>query len=115
MTYIASIDGTYKSKVYVNLILFKIVRGWRTDRFKWSYPLSGPDAHLSYSPVAGVPLSVAVDIGAVGASFHLKVLSADFPVTSVSFSDAAHGEIHWAPWKGVTIDATVSITQVDGA
>jgi hypothetical protein len=115
MTYLASIDGTYKSKVYVNLILFKIVRGWRTDRFTWSAALPGPDAHLSYSPIAGVPVSIALDLGPMGADVHLKVLSADFPVISVSLAGAGNTQVHWSPLKGVTIDAAVSIAQVDGA
>ena len=111
MPYTATIEGTYRTRVYINLILFKIARGWRTDRFSWSHQLPALDAHLSFVPLQTVPIAVAVYLTPTGAELHLKVLSADFPVATVFLGSGLTKAFHWEPLKGVILDATVSVSE----
>lgn len=107
MTYQAKIEGTYKSRLYINLIFFKIARGWRTDKFSWSQQVAVPEIHLDFVPVKNVPIAIALDVTSGGVDFGIKVLSQNFPIERVSFSGASKA-FHWEPWKGVIIDGTAS-------
>lgn len=111
MQYQARIEGTYKTKVYIDLIIFKIVRGWRTDRFAWSQTVDAPEIHLAWAPVRNVPIAVSLDVTAAGADFGIQVLSQHFPVEHLSFASGSK-TLHWQPLKGVVIDATATFTKV---
>ncbi|HVT12827.1 MAG TPA: hypothetical protein VHE55_11215 [Fimbriimonadaceae bacterium] len=111
MAYLAKVEGTYRTRVYINLILFKIVRGWRTDRFSWSQNVSAADAHFAWAPVKGVPVAVALDVTPTGVEFGLQVLTEDFPISRVNFSSGSKS-FHWEPIKGVILDGVASFTAV---
>ena len=107
MTFQASITGTYKTKVYINFILFKVVRGWRTDTFSWSQQVTEPELHLDLSPIKNLPIAIALDVTPTGVEFGIQVLSQDFPIEHISFTSGSKA-FHWEPIKGVLIDATAS-------
>lgn len=107
MAYLAKVEGTYRSRVYINLILFKIVRGWRTDRFSWSQTVSVPEIHAAWAPVKNVPVAVSLDVTPAGVDFGLQVLSENFPIEHVSFT-AGSKSFHWEPIKGVILDGVAS-------
>ena len=109
MNYQATIQGTYKTKLYINLIFFKIVRGWRTDPFSWSQTVDAPEIHLAFAPLKNVPVAISLDVTAAGADFGLQVLSQNFPIEHVSFSGPSR-TFHWEPWKGVILDGTATFT-----
>lgn len=110
MAFLAKIDGTYKSKVYINLIFFKIVRGWRTEAFSWSQRVESPELHLAWAPIRNLPLAISLDVTPLGADFGLQVLSENFPIEHVAFTGASEA-FHWEPLKGVIVDGVASFAQ----
>jgi hypothetical protein len=48
------IQGTYRSRLYINLILFRIARGWKEERFERMFTL--PDAHRAEFEIPGLPV-----------------------------------------------------------
>ena len=111
MNYQATIQGTYKTRVYINFIFFKIVRGWRTDNFSWSQTVSAPEIHLAFAPLKNVPIAISLDVTASGADFGVQVLSQNFPIEHISFAGPSQ-TFHWEPWKGVLLDGTATFSQV---
>jgi|SRR5579862_262232 len=114
MSYLASITGTYKTRLYINLILFKIVRGWRTDNFSWSQQVDLPELHLAFAPIKNVPIAISLDVTAGEVDFGVQVLSQNFPIERIKVSSGSQ-TLHWEPLKGVVIDATASFTSVSAA
>ena len=100
----AKIEGTYKSKVYIDLFFFKIVRGWRTDHFTFAQSVGTPEFHTSWVPVKNIPVALSLDVSQTGIDFGLQVLSQDFPIQHVTFPSGGSASIHWTPIKGVQIE-----------
>ena len=114
MTYLATVEGVYKSRLYINLILFKIARGWRIDRFSWSKQVDIPQLKIDYEPLKNVPLGVTLQVSESGVDFGLEVLNHDIPIEHLSFPEGSKN-FHWQPLKGVVIDGAASFQKVEAA
>lgn len=112
MQYTAKIAGTYKSKIYIDLIFFKIVRGWRTDSFSYSQVVNAPDFHEAFQPLKNVPIALALDVTPTGADISLQLLNESFPIEHFAFPSSGSMPINWQPLKGVVIAATASLTPI---
>lgn len=107
MTYTAKIEGTCRNKVYINLLFFKIVRGWRTDAFSWEHSFEEPDIHVELAPIKGVPLAISLDVTPLGADFGISILSEKVPLKHIRF-EAGSTTFKWEPVKGVVIEGLAS-------
>lgn len=112
MTYRATVEGNYKSRLYINLIFFKIARGWRTDPFKWSQDVATPNIRLSTFPVKNLPIEVFFEADPTGVTASLRLANYDVPLIHQSFPVGGAQSFHWEPVKGVIVDGTASFVQV---
>lgn len=111
MNYLITFSGVVRTKVYINLILFKIVRGWRADPFHFSTIVDGPKAKWRVTP-RGIPLALEVETTKDGAHAELFALGLELAQYDVSFPEAGHGDIHWEPLRGVVIDGAISFSKM---
>src|ERR1044072_2096642 len=111
MAYLAKVDGIYRFRVRAKILWFWVVYPWQSQAFAWQQVVNVPELHLSYSPVKGVPVSLALDADETGAHFGIKVSGGPALWGEPVHVPAGVGQaFRFEPWKGVIVEGTASFT-----
>lgn len=104
MKFLAKFEGQYRYRVRVKILWFWVVQPWKTSPFTWQQIVDTPALHLAYSPVPGVPISLALDADETGAHFGIKLLGGpEIWGETIHVPTSLSQSFHFAPWKGVEL------------
>lgn len=113
MSFIAKLTGTYRYRVRVKILWFWVVQPWKTVPFTWERKVEAPELHLAYSPVPGVPLSIALDLDEGSAHFGLKLTNGpELWGHTVPVPVSAEQPFSFEPWKGVILSGTAKFEEL---
>ena len=113
MSYLARIEGVYRHRTRINLLLFSIVGPWKTDTFTFERAVPELAGDWTWQPAASVPLSVTVALSSDGADFRLRLLDRPVSVQHFRIPNLGNKRFHFEPVKGNIVEGSASVLPLE--